>query len=500
MAFPNSSFSSIFSSNVTTNFLPDYDIIPSRAVNVMNSIPRGGYSNDIELLLSSNPTDQKNYIFGAIFISVILFLCFTCWALLLLIMKCKGCNGIEYFSESTFQDGIEYPFHHENEIMKRKKRMGIVFLFLCLLLVGFNILLTSLGFKNMFVMTHSMEQVTQSSLYMIEEASDLINSLSPIRQSLDEVLLEMKNETSFESICPGEDLTSLIDTSSAINLNDALVQLNDINAQLLLVENYKPLLSDARDTVVDVDEAIHTFNTKWNWKLLIFTIPYVLCAGFFTVGVILSWNKSSFTNLQFFLSYLVSPFFICLVVISSILVCCLGVLAIIDADACTNPQTTIETIMNHFLKDTSSFAYVVLFYILDGCNLENANPLLIADEYQAQLEEAITFLNQFIAVTNSIGMVSLNDMCQKDVTSKVYSLKKLQTSFQALRQLAMQIISLFSCPRLYQFYAKTIEQTMCEYSTRTLGYIYFILIFITLCGWIIITLRSSWVLHFKEKI
>lgn len=511
--FPNSTFSSLFSSNASSYVGPTY--MATQAVGLFHGLPRGGYSNDVSSLISSNPLEQRNYIIGLLFLSILLMLIFFSWGLIILSFKCAGSKRVGFLSGSNFVQSTHYETKvdieryissfdslegsRETEVgltekldnYRWPKRIRFFFIILSLMLMLLNILLTVEGVKHTSNTAYSVAEVTKETKLIVGEGLDTVRSLSGIGQSLEEVYVAVKDETGFESLCPGQDLTSLIGTDE-IDLQDGIKQLEEVQTYIPLLAEFDNVLNKTHDIILSVEHALETYDTEWNWSLLIFTVPFILCCAFFVVGVILAWMDVSSCCIQFMLSYILLPIFVVLVIITSILASVFGIVATLNADSCIVPEATIKTAFDNYGINDTSLQYQLPFYILEGCHPTSNNPLTFIDTYQHQLQDVIISFNQFSAVTGSIGVENLNDICQRDVSTMISSIDILKSSFVDVFQIALNVLSLLSCERLNQLYVKTLHESFCTYSMSTFSWVYFILITISVCGWTLITLRSSW--------
>ena len=146
-----------------------------------------------------------------------------------------------------------------------------------------------------------------------------------------------------------------------------------------------------------------------------------------------------------------------------------------------------------------------LTYILEGCSNnahdnKDENPLLFINKYQNLLEKSILSLSHFSTVMSSMDISRLNEYCNKDLTSTIYIFQLLQMSLMQLYQIILQMLSLYSCPNVSALYVRTVHHTVCTYSPDALRWMYVVLMGISISGWFMITLRSSYLInHFDNN-
>lgn len=483
ITFPNITFSELFSPNVSL-FNP---YTPSTAVLKLHSVVRGGQTNDITLL----KVNESGYFNGAIASSILLIIMFSCWGLLLIHFK-QNPSRFGFLSGNNFNkdDRIRCirPLH-----------VRITYLMFCGLLLLFSVLWTSKGAENVSQTTSALQGNTYEISHVMTQTIHTIDELMLVSSNMTNVSTFL---SSIDNICPNGNLSELL--GEEINPKDISNQINEIqevfNEELLL--NTKETISNLQGTIMYINVIMNKYNNgatsassvNYNWKALLFVLPYVICTGLFVVGVLLIFKDATTLKYQDSLSYWVSPLFIILVLISTALGIALRVIATMNADACISPDYTMTQLSNSGSMNLTSDLFT---HMLNGCS--TPNPLQFINQYQTQLETAITALSHFSTVMSSMDITRLNDYCKEDLTPFILHLQILSQSLVKLYRLALGSISLYSCPNLNHLYVSTVHDTLCTYSPQAIRWIYTVLMGMSISGWFMITLRSSYLPDIEIK-
>ena len=129
------------------------------------------------------------------------------------------------------------------------------------------------------------------------------------------------------------------------------------------------------------------------------------------------------------------------------------------------------------------------FCVLQGCRGDD--PFQSFLEYKSQLDTALQGAEKVTNVISNYGVGSLSLLCGKDLSSTVASLNILVANVKELSILADRVETLLDCERMNVVYVQTFDEGACSLAMQAAVWMLGILVFITVSGMVVFTLRSS---------
>lgn len=131
-----------------------------------------------------------------------------------------------------------------------------------------------------------------------------------------------------------------------------------------------------------------------------------------------------------------------------------------------------------------------------GCR--TSDPFSFISNYRAKLASASVVAGTFINAIDKFGTSQLSQVCGTNVTTTVDALNVLQSSMKSLLGTAQQAESLLACERINLIYVQAVHESLCRNAVNGLTWVIVCLIVISICGMIMIGLRSA-LLHIKYR-
>jgi hypothetical protein len=330
---------------------------------------------------------------------------------------------------------------------------------------------------------------------------DLLGDVEEIAQQLVVVgnnseALRDKAVSSLENICPAN--PNIADTVGIDIIGIAGVAKNDLTdlADFLKVglEALNEGVALVRSTTVSVSSTIESIDL-WGWqtRLLIaglFTLPSI-----FAVGVGLVMLDLDVKPFQKSLTYFFMPLFM-LTIIACYVTCCLVLpLSAASADACSGggnvrggPDDTVLTIYRNLRGDGNDIESQLIGYYTQKCNPEY-DPFGFLSTYLNDLDKAIDSTNTAI-ITVEGNQDLLLAQCGRDFTELTNLMKDMSNTLKLLKQQAVRSLDLVRCENINKLYVNTFHEAGCTYSVDAMAWIFASSLVISVCGLIMIMLRS----------
>ena len=342
-------------------------------------------------------------------------------------------------------------------------------------------------------MSHS---IVQSIENMLGEVDQIAKNLYLVGDR--SILIRDATLAALENICPdnpniaatmGIDIIGIAEEAKndladlADFIHEGLETLNEG------VEVTRSMTVSANDTIESID--------LWGWqtKLLIaglFTLPLLLAVG---VGmVMLDLDVKPF---QKSLTYFFMPLFM-LTIIACYVICCLVLpLSAASADACSGggnvrggPDDTTLTIYRNLRGDDTGIVFRLIGYYTQQCNPEY-DPFGFLSKYLHDLDKAMDSTNT-ARITIEGNQDSLILQCGKDFTDVTTVIIDMNNNLKLLKQQADRSLDLVKCENINKLYVNTFHEAGCTYSVDAMAWIFISSLVISVCGLIMIMLRSSY--------
>ena len=342
-------------------------------------------------------------------------------------------------------------------------------------------------------MSHSSVQVVAD---MLGELDQITTQLRLVGDN--SILIRDAAVDALENICPanpniaatvGIDIIGIADEAK-----NALTDLDDFIKKGL--EALNEGVEVTRSMTVSFSSTIESIDL-WGWqmKLLIsglFTLPSLLAVG--VVVVMLDLDVKPF---QKSLTYFFMPLFM-LTIIACYVICCLVLpLSAASADACSGggnvhggPDDTTLTIYRNLRGDVTDIEFQLVGYYTQQCNPEY-DPFGFLSKYLHDLDKAMDSTNT-ARITIEGNQDSLILQCGKDFTDVTTVIIDMNNNLKLLKQQADRSLDLVKCENINKLYVNTFHEAGCTYSVDAMAWIFISSLVISVCGLIMIMLRSSY--------
>jgi hypothetical protein len=222
------------------------------------------------------------------------------------------------------------------------------------------------------------------------------------------------------------------------------------------------------------------------------TLPSFLAVG---VGlVMLGIDVKAYQNA---LTYFFMPLFT-MTVIACYIVCCLVLpFSATTADACSGggvilggPDDTALTIYRNLMGDGSDILFQFVAYYTQQCNPEY-EPFGFLETYLDDLDKAIDSTETAV-ITIQGNEAFLVEQCGKTFDDVMDTVTDMSNNLKLLQQQADRSLELVKCESINELYVETVHDAGCTYSVDALGWIFASSLVISVCGLIMIMLRSAY--------
>jgi hypothetical protein len=301
-----------------------------------------------------------------------------------------------------------------------------------------------------------------------------------------------------ENICPanpniaatvGIDIIGIADEAK-----NALTDLDDFIKKGL--EALNEGVEVTRSMTVSFSSTIESIDL-WGWqmKLLIsglFTLPSLLAVG--VVVVMLDLDVKPF---QKSLTYFFMPLFM-LTIIACYVICCLVLpLSAASADACSGggnvhggPDDTTLTIYRNLRGDVTDIEFQLVGYYTQQCNPEY-DPFGFLSTHLNDLDTAMDSINTAI-ITVEGNQDSLIAQCGGDFTDFSKLMIDMSNQLKLLKEQVDRSLDLVKCENINKLYVDIFHKAGCSYSVDAMAWIFTSSLVISVCGLIMIMLRSAY--------
>ena len=230
-------------------------------------------------------------------------------------------------------------------------------------------------------------------------------------------------------------------------------------------------------------------------KLLIsglFTLPSLLAVG--VVVVMLDLDVKPF---QKSLTYFFMPLFM-LTIIACYVICCLVLpLSAASADACSGggnvhggPDDTTLTIYRNLRGDVTDIEFQLVGYYTQQCNPEY-DPFGFLSTHLNDLDTAMDSISTAI-ITVEGNQDSLIAQCGGDFTDFSKLMIDMSNQLKLLKEQVDRSLDLVKCENINKLYVDIFHKAGCSYSVDAMAWIFTSSLVISVCGLIMIMLRSSY--------
>mmetsp|Transcript_2080 Transcript_2080/g.3566 ORF Transcript_2080/g.3566 Transcript_2080/m.3566 type:complete len:600 (-) Transcript_2080:117-1916(-) len=471
---------------------PSYEL--TNAVINLRKMPRFGYGYDFTVLISPDQAAQVDYTTGLVALCIFLLVFFLMWTIMILVFKIMGPGNAGFLSGHPFV--IPDPVDDEKNIYKRPFKVRIVFLVASVLLMIFAFLFVVLGVANVSNATTTMGKSIQTGEELMQYTNEIASELSEVgRKSMelrDSAVREIKD------FCPDNpniaEVTGIDIIPIAEKAKSDLTMLATFISQGL--ETLQESLTHVRTFLNSVDDGIESVDF-WGWQMKVLAACLFILPSFLIIGVGLVMLDVDVKLYQKALAYGIMPLFT-LTVIATYVFCSVTLpLAAASSDACTGggqihggPDDTLLTIYRNLRGDDKGILFLFVMFYTQQC-LPKYYPFKTLERYFGDLETAITSTDSFVeTIGNNIAL--LEQQCGRQFNGVLNLLQETNLNLRVLEEQASLAMDLFQCKNVNNLYVNTVHEAGCTYSVNAIAWMLACSVIISICGLIMIMLRSSY--------
>mmetsp|Transcript_3788 Transcript_3788/g.5810 ORF Transcript_3788/g.5810 Transcript_3788/m.5810 type:complete len:597 (+) Transcript_3788:228-2018(+) len=483
----------MFSSRGDGYLGPAYELTSS-VVN-LRRLPRFGYGYDFTAIISPDQAAQVDYTTGLGALSIFLLIFFLMWSITLLVFKIMGPGNAGFLSGHPFM--IPDPVDDEKNIYKRPFRVRIVFLVASVLLMIFAFLFVVLGVSNVDNATATMGKSIQTAEELMQYTNEIATELDEVgRKSMeirDIAVEEIKN------ICP--DNPDIADITGIDVLQIADQAKSDLTMLATFIkdglETLKKSVALVRIFLNNVDDGIESIDF-WGWQMKLLAACLFILPSFLIVGVGLVMLDLDVKPYQLACTYGIMPLFT-LTVIATYVFCSVTLpLAAASADACTGggeihggPDDTLLTSYRNLRGNDEGILFLFVMFYTQQC-LPKYYPFETLDGYFGDLQTAISSTDSFVdTIGNNLSL--LEQQCGRQFNGVLHLISGTNQNLRVLEDQASLAMDLFQCKNINDLYVNTVHEAGCTYSVNAIAWMLACSIIISVCGLIMIMLRSSYI-------
>lgn len=467
------------SSSSTPSYIgPVYE--PAQNVIDLHATPRFGYDSDFSKIASQNSDEQLAYFYGAIFVSVFVFIFFIGWSFILLLFKCLGRSQVGYLSGSKFLQPVRGPYN-------RPGRVRVTVILANIAIIAFCVLLVTEGANEIYAATGTVQDGT-NEFYDIAKGTEaggaeMLEENQVVNTGKDALL-----SLGFDTYCDG------VDTLDAAGVLANLDAVSAYEGELVMLENQAGVAAGSIGEFYDfLDDYV-----MWEWWQAIPILAFMVCASLFVVGTSLAWAGVGCGFYQCMQTWIVLPIFSILTIASWILAGAFGITMVMNSDFCSggaspgSPDNTIVSIMDEQGMDPYSLVYESAEYVAMGCRTEN--PFQFVTNYHEQVTVTASATQEYLNSMNDLGASYLSQNCPNpaNITSIQSTLQTLNNDLMTLAETSFTTMSLLNCKDMNEIYVDASHDATCAYSIDALIWIFASLLVLSTCGMAVITMRSAW--------
>eukprot|EP00577_Skeletonema_sp_RCC1716_P007818 CAMPEP_0113432326 /NCGR_PEP_ID=MMETSP0013_2-20120614/34112_1 /TAXON_ID=2843 ORGANISM="Skeletonema costatum, Strain 1716" /NCGR_SAMPLE_ID=MMETSP0013_2 /ASSEMBLY_ACC=CAM_ASM_000158 /LENGTH=597 /DNA_ID=CAMNT_0000321485 /DNA_START=129 /DNA_END=1922 /DNA_ORIENTATION=+ /assembly_acc=CAM_ASM_000158 len=471
---------------------PAYEL--TSAVVNLRKLPRFGYGYDFTAILSSDQAAQVDYTTGLVALCIFLLIFFLMWSSLLVVFKIMGPGNAGFLSGHPFL--IPDPVDDEKNIHKRPLRVRIVFLVASVLLMIFAFLFVVLGVSNVNNATTTMGKSIQTGEELMQYTKEIASVLAEVgsksMELRDSAVKEIKN------FCPDNpniaEMTGIDIIPIAEKAKSDLTMLATFISQG--IETLKESVTMVGAFLDDVDNGVESIDF-WGWQMKILAACLFILPSFLIIGVGLVMLDLDVKPYQKALTYGIMPLFT-ITVIATYVFCSVTLpLAAASSDACTGggqvhggPDDTLLTVYRNLKGDDTGILFLFVMFYTQQC-LPKYYPFETLDRYFGDLETAITSTDSFVeTIGNNLSL--LEQQCGRQFNGVLKLIEDTNLNLRVLEEQANLALDLFQCKNVNDLYVNTVHEAGCTYTVNAIAWMLACSIIISICGLIMIMLRSSY--------
>lgn len=235
----------------------------------------------------------------------------------------------------------------------------------------------------------------------------------------------------------------------------------------------------------------------WDWEMKLLSAGLFILPAFIAVGVGLAMLDIDAKPYQRALTYVFMPLFAVTIIICYIVCCALLPISAASADACSGggnvrggPDDTVLTVFRNLRGDDTGLIYQFVGFYTQQCRPEY-HPFDFLSSYLNDLDTAIDSTNTAVSAVQD-NQALLEDQCGREFDGVLEIVKDMNDNLQLLQKQVDLTMDLVKCKNINQLYVNTVHEAGCTYSVDALAWTFASALVISICGLIMIMLRSSY--------
>ena len=301
-----------------------------------------------------------------------------------------------------------------------------------------------------------------------------------------------------ENICPAN--PNIADTAGIDIMGiaeDAKADLTDL-ADFIKegLETFYKSLELVRSSKESASSSIQGINF-WGWQMKLIASGLFILPSFFAVGVGLVMLDVDVKPYQKSLTYFFMPLFT-MTIIACCIVCCLILpFSATTADACSGggnsrggPDDTVLTIYRNLRGDDTGIIFHFVGFYTQQCN-PKYDPFGFLSTYENDLDKALDSTNTAVDAVED-NQAFLEEQCNTNFDNVTAIVRDMNNNLKLLKKQAVHARDLVKCENINELYVNTFHQAGCTYSVEAMGWIFASSLVISVCGLIMIMLRSAY--------
>ena len=325
------------------------------------------------------------------------------------------------------------------------------------------------------LIARNLEEVGDESISIRDKAMDALDNICPANPNITDTV--------------GIDIMGIAEQAQT----DLTMLADFIEDSLVTLDESLVLISSSAESATSFLESIDF----WSWQTKLVVSGLFILPTFLAVGVVLVMLDFDVKPYQKSLSYFFMPLFM-VTIIACYIICCLVLpLSAASADACSGggdvrggPDDTVLTIYRNLKGDDTGIVSQFVGYYTQQCNPEY-NPFGFLDKYLNDLDIAIDSTSTAVSAVEG-NQAFLEEQCGRTFYEVPTIVKDMNNNLKLLRQQVERSLDLVKCENINELYVAAFHDAGCTYSVDAMGWIFASSLVISVCGLIMIMLRSAY--------
>ncbi|KAL7538440.1 hypothetical protein ACHAWF_006094 [Thalassiosira exigua] len=255
-------------------------------------------------------------------------------------------------------------------------------------------------------------------------------------------------------------------------------------------------LATVRRFADSADGAVKSVNL-WGWQMKLLSAGLFVLPSFLATGVGLVMLDVDVKPYQKSLTYFFMPLFTVTIIACYIVCCAILPLSASAADACSGggdvrggPDDTALTVYRNLRGNDTGLIFELFGFYTQQCNPEYY-PFGFLGTYLNDLDTALGSTNDAVsAMKDNQALLELR--CGRKFDGILEIVNDMNVNLKLLRRQADVSLDLVKCENINQLYVNTVHEAGCTYSVDALAWIFASSLVISVCGLIMIMLRSAY--------